>query len=60
MCDYCTPETGKYLTSELFASSRIIRLKQVGKDDYIWALRVNGETYTEIKYCPKCGRELID
>lgn len=57
MCDYCKEPHGKFITDGLFEQSRIECLFDISHKKR-YSLCVNNGVYTEIKFCPMCGREL--
>lgn len=61
MCEYCRVENPLPLTNELFGESYVRHFKGIGAllSPHNWFLEVNGGIYTWIKFCPKCGNELL-
>lgn len=57
-CRFCKEPHGEFITDGLFEQCRIECLRDVSDNKPRWTLCVNNGAWTQIKYCPMCGRKL--
>lgn len=58
MCEYCKEPHGEFITDGLFEQCRVECLHDISNNVKRYTLCVNNGAWTQIKYCPMCGREL--
>ena len=57
-CRFCKEPHGDFITDGLFEQCRIECLRDVTSNKSRWTICVNNGAWTQIKYCPMCGRKL--